>query len=253
MRQGSDGGYLGANRCPASSRRHWPLSIGLSTIAATSLAYSSGRPSRFGNAASLVSAAANSSGNALGQPRGEQARGDRQHPDAQRAEVARHGQAHAGDTGLGGGVGDLPDLALEGRDRRGVDDDAALVVLRLVLGHVGGRQPADVEGGDEVEIDDATGRTPGRAGRSWSSSASRCRRRRWSRTTCRPPSSSTAVCQRLLGAGEVGDVDRVELAADARRRPPCRRSPRGPGSPRWRPAAVSNSALTRDPFPTRRR
>src|SRR5581483_8712377 len=38
------GGYLGANRCPASSRRHWPLSIGLSTMAATSFAYSMGRP-----------------------------------------------------------------------------------------------------------------------------------------------------------------------------------------------------------------
>ena len=35
---------------------------------------------------------------------------------------------------LGGGVGDLPDLALEGGDRRGVDDDAALFVLGLVLG-----------------------------------------------------------------------------------------------------------------------
>jgi hypothetical protein len=54
--------YLGAKRWPASSRRHWPLSIGFSTIAATSFAYSSGRPSRFGNAASLVNAFANSSG-----------------------------------------------------------------------------------------------------------------------------------------------------------------------------------------------
>src|SRR6516162_7303688 len=64
-RTGERGGsvvYLGANRCPASSRRHWPLSIGLSTIAATSLAYSIGRPIRLGKAASRVNVAAISSG-----------------------------------------------------------------------------------------------------------------------------------------------------------------------------------------------
>src|SRR5271155_815066 len=60
--------HLGANRWPASSRRHWPFSMGLSTMAATSLAYSSGRPSRFGNAASLVSAVAYSSGMPLVSP-----------------------------------------------------------------------------------------------------------------------------------------------------------------------------------------
>src|ERR1700752_4642471 len=61
--EGTAGGiYLGANRCPASSRRHWPLSIGLSTMAAASFAYSMGRPIRLGNAASRVSVAAISSG-----------------------------------------------------------------------------------------------------------------------------------------------------------------------------------------------
>ncbi|CNJ15108.1 Uncharacterised protein [Mycobacterium tuberculosis] len=44
------------------------MSIGLSTIAATSLAYSSGRPSRLGKAASLVNAEANSSGMPLVSP-----------------------------------------------------------------------------------------------------------------------------------------------------------------------------------------
>src|SRR5688500_15569801 len=54
--------YLGANRWPASRRMQPPLSIGFSTIATTSFPYSSGRPMRFGKAASLVRAAANSSG-----------------------------------------------------------------------------------------------------------------------------------------------------------------------------------------------
>ena len=121
--------YLGAKRWPASRRMHWPLSIGFSTIASASLAYSSGLPSRFGNAASLVSALANSSGMPCGEPGGEQAGRDREHPDAQAAEVARHRQAHAGDRRLGRRVGDLPDLSLERRDRRRVDDDAALLGL----------------------------------------------------------------------------------------------------------------------------
>src|SRR5271154_330908 len=53
---------LGANRWPASSRMQEPLSIGLSTMATASLAYSFGLPMRLGNAASLVSTCANSSG-----------------------------------------------------------------------------------------------------------------------------------------------------------------------------------------------
>ena len=147
---------MGAKRWPASRRRHWPLSIGLSTIATTSFAYSSGLPSRFGNAASLVNAAGELVGDALGEAGGEQARRDGQHPDAQAAEVAGHRQAHARDAGLGRGVGDLPDLALERGDGRGVDDDAALlglVVDGFLLAHVERREPADVEGADEVEVD----------------------------------------------------------------------------------------------------
>ena len=41
--------------------------------------------------------------------------------DAEAAEVARHRERHPGDAGLGRGVGDLADLALEGGDRGGVD------------------------------------------------------------------------------------------------------------------------------------
>ena len=53
-----------------------PLSIGFSTMATASLPYSSGRPMRFGNAASLVSTSANSSGMPCGEAGAEQARRD---------------------------------------------------------------------------------------------------------------------------------------------------------------------------------
>src|SRR5882757_10131604 len=43
-------------------------------------------------------------GNALGETGGEQARRDGQHPDAQAAEITRHGEAHARDGGLRRGV-----------------------------------------------------------------------------------------------------------------------------------------------------
>ena len=60
--------YFGAKRWPASRRMQQPLSIGFSTMATASLAYSSGRPMRLGNAASLVSTSANSSGIPLVMP-----------------------------------------------------------------------------------------------------------------------------------------------------------------------------------------
>src|SRR5580704_4130660 len=53
-------------------------------------------------------------GNAFGDARAEQARRNGEDPDAQAAEVAGHGQRHARDAGLGGGVGHLSDLTLEG-------------------------------------------------------------------------------------------------------------------------------------------
>ena len=70
-------GYFGAKRCPPSRRIVEPLSIGVSTIATTSRPYSSGRPIRFGNAASFVSAVREVVGDALGDARAEQARRDR--------------------------------------------------------------------------------------------------------------------------------------------------------------------------------
>ena len=113
-----------------------PLSIGFSTMATASLPYSSGRPMRFGNAASLVSTSANSSGMPSVRPVLNRLGAMASDADAEAAEVAGHRQRHAGDAGLGRGVGDLADLALERGDRRGVDDHAALAVLGLVLRHV---------------------------------------------------------------------------------------------------------------------
>ena len=113
-----------------------------------------------------------------------------------------------------------------------------------LLGHVGGREPADVEGGDQVEVDDAPGRTPGCAGRSCRTSSPRRRRRRWSarhagRRGRRP---------RLASAYSVPAKSVTSTGRTCRRcpRPPlCRRCPHGPGSPRWRPCSSSNSADAR--------
>src|SRR6202043_3035306 len=52
--------------------------------------------------------------------------------------------------------GDLADLAVERGDRGRVDDRAPRAVLiRLVPGDGGRGQPGDVEGADQVDVDDA--------------------------------------------------------------------------------------------------
>ena len=95
-----------------------PFSIGFSKIASAIRAYSSGRPMRFGNAASLVSPVLHLLGDAARETGLEQARRDRHHAHAEAAEIAGHREGHAGDAGLGRRVGDLSDLPLEGGDRR---------------------------------------------------------------------------------------------------------------------------------------
>ena len=55
---------------------------------------------------------------------------DRAHADAEAGEVARRGQREAHHAALGGRVGGLPDLAVEGRDRGGHHHRAALAVRR---------------------------------------------------------------------------------------------------------------------------
>ena len=56
----------------------------------------------------------------------EDARRNRHAPDADRRELPRHRQGEADDAALRGRIGRLADLTVEGRDRRGVDDHAAL-------------------------------------------------------------------------------------------------------------------------------
>ena len=86
--------------------------------------------------------------------REESAGCDRHHPDAGRGEVAGERQRHRDDAALGRRVGGLADRAVEGGDRGGVDDDAALAVLERLGRRDGGRrQPVDVVGGRQEDAD----------------------------------------------------------------------------------------------------
>ena len=136
--------YLGAKRWPRVQSQALPVEHRVLDDGDASFAYSSGRPRRLGNAASLVSTLANSSGMPSVSPVANRlgAMASTRMPMLPRSRAI--GQAHARDGGLGRGVGDLPDLALERGDRRGVDDDAALlglVVDRILLAHLP-RRPA---------------------------------------------------------------------------------------------------------------
>ena len=64
------------------------------------------------------------------------------------------GSVEADDAALGGRVGDLADLAVEGGDRGRVDADAALApVVGLVVDHRRRGEPQHVEGADQVHLD----------------------------------------------------------------------------------------------------
>src|SRR6266850_139546 len=92
-----------------------------------------------------------------GEERGvEETGGDGDHANAELGEIASDGQRHADDAALGGGVGGLADLAVEGGDGGGVDHHASLAFLvGLVLCHVRGGEPDAVEGADQVDLDRA--------------------------------------------------------------------------------------------------
>src|SRR2546425_6739221 len=86
----------------------------------------------------------------------ENAGRDRHHADPELGEVARNRERHAHNAALRGRVGSLADLAVEGRDRRGIDDDPALTLGPWgVLRHERGAESDAVEGADEVHLDDA--------------------------------------------------------------------------------------------------
>ena len=171
------------------------------------------------------------------------------------AQIAGHGQAHAGDRRLGRGVRDQTRLPSVSRQRCGVDDDPALVVLGGVAAHVHRRQPADIEGGHRVQINHRTEgfevMWPG------------------TRRYVRPPSvrtpargrhrnmQATEVRHRLLQDGfgpvEVGDLDRVEPLGVGvvpgpgwRRRRHARSSASAVARPRPRRAADDHGLLAGD-------
>jgi hypothetical protein len=84
----------------------------------------------------------------------EQPRRDGDHPDGEGREVAGDRQCHADDAALGRGVRGLPDLPVERRDRRGVDDHAALFADQVERAHALSREADDIEGPDEVDLDE---------------------------------------------------------------------------------------------------
>src|SRR5690606_7676819 len=90
-----------------------------------------------------------------GQHRGaEDAGSDRHHADAGARQVSRYRQRHAHHAALGGRIGSLADLSVEGGDRGGVDDDAALATFkRLELFAAHGKQADHVECADQVDLD----------------------------------------------------------------------------------------------------
>ena len=131
-----------------------PLSIGFSTMWAASAAYSAGVAEAVRVRDRLAERLARLLGQRGEQRRVEQARGDRADADARAREVARGRQRHPDHAALRGRVGDLADLAVEGRDRGGVDDHAALAaVVGLVGEHRRGREAQHVEGADQVDRD----------------------------------------------------------------------------------------------------
>src|SRR5690606_36550302 len=68
-------------------------------------------------------------GEIVQQGRQEDAGRYRVHPYAETGQFARRREGHGYDAALGGGIGGLPDLPLEGGNRGGVDDDAARIVV----------------------------------------------------------------------------------------------------------------------------
>ena len=168
------------HRSAPSRRMVSPLSIGFSTICAASARVLLRLAETLREGIGLPRALRSSSGSraSIGVSKIPGAIVQQRMPARQ---VARDRKRHADDAAFGGRVGDLADLAVEGRDRRGVDDHAALAVLvRLVDEHRGRREAQDVEGADQVDGDDHLEGLERRAGPASrrSSAPSRCPRSR---------------------------------------------------------------------------
>ncbi len=146
--------YFGGNRTAPSMRMTSPLSMVLVQMCSTSAPYSSGLPMRFGNGFSSSRRLHPVLRHHPVGGRRERARRDGHHAHADGREVASRGQRHADDAALRRRVRGLADHALEGRDRRGHDHHAALVVLeRFFLAHLRGGDAHHVERADEERLD----------------------------------------------------------------------------------------------------
>ena len=118
-------------------------------------ANSSGRPRRGGNGTCLPSESWTSGGMAASMGVLKMPGAMRTDADAEHRQLARDGQRHACDAGLGRRIGGLADLSFEGGHRRGVHDHAALTigVGRIQL-HDGRGGLVAQESADEVDVYD---------------------------------------------------------------------------------------------------
>jgi hypothetical protein len=116
-----------------SSRMTSPFSMLFSQIWRTRAANSAGRPSR-GGKGTLLPSAPEPRRHACHHRRLENAGRDRHDADAVAGKLAGDRQGHADNPALGGGIGGLADLPVEGGNRGRVDDDAALAFrIRLLF------------------------------------------------------------------------------------------------------------------------
>src|SRR5574337_364992 len=82
--------------------------------------------------------------------------GDGHDPDAGAGQFPGDGQGHGHHPALGGGVGRLAELAVEGRHRGGADDHPALAAgIGFVPAHGLGRQADHVEAAHQIDVDGA--------------------------------------------------------------------------------------------------
>jgi hypothetical protein len=146
----ADATHFGAIRIAPSRRMTSPFSMGLLMIDSTMSANSDDCPRRLGIAERVLR---------LFRQRHQERRQedpgrDRHDADAIAGEFARDRQRHADNAALGRGVGGLADLAVEGRDACGVDDDAALFAFRRGGVQTRRKFRQHIEGAKEIHIDD---------------------------------------------------------------------------------------------------
>ena len=98
-----------------------------------------------------------------GQQRGlEQAGRDGDHPHLSLGQFPGDRQRHPDDAALGRRVGGLADLAVEGGDGSGVHDHPALLAVQVRRQHPFRGEPGDIEGADQVHLDDLAEQVEGK-------------------------------------------------------------------------------------------